>query len=100
MLRSVMKSTPLMSPLKSILGPLCEKRNSMKLTVPKYFHLVLEHRTPLNRDFCDSDLPSFVLEREFQFFNRLVAGVYGWEQFMLVMRAHERAMVELNAFLF
>ncbi|EIM79379.1 uncharacterized protein STEHIDRAFT_163738, partial [Stereum hirsutum FP-91666 SS1] len=39
MLRSGMKSTPLMSPLESILGPLREKRNSMKQTVPKYFRL-------------------------------------------------------------
>lgn len=100
MLCSEMKLTPLMLPLESILGPLREKRNSMRQTVPKYFCLVLEHRTPSNHDVRDCDLPSFVLEREFQFFYKLVAGVYGWEQFILVMRAHERTMVELNAFLF
>lgn len=48
----------------------------------------------------DTNLPQFILDREFQFFYRLVRGVYGWEQFVLVMQAHERTMVEMNAFLY
>lgn len=66
-----------MSPQESIIHALREKHNSMRASIKKFLPNVLQRRNLLNQDVLDSDLPRFVLDREFQFFHKLVVGVHG-----------------------
>ncbi|EIM80057.1 uncharacterized protein STEHIDRAFT_162944 [Stereum hirsutum FP-91666 SS1] len=89
-----------MSPHESIMKVLHEKRNSMRASIEKFLPNILMCHNLLNRDALDTDLPRFILDRKFQFFHHLVRGVYGWELFVLVMRAHKCTMVKMNTFLY
>lgn len=60
---------------------------------------VLRTRNHLNRDVLDSDLPWKVMDRAVQGWGRLLAGVRGWDHFVLVFRALERALLELQGFI-
>lgn len=54
-----------MSPHESIMKVLHEKRNSMRASIEKFLPNILMCHNLLNRDVLDTDLPRFILDREF-----------------------------------
>lgn len=60
---------------------------------------MLDVRNNLNRDVLDVDLPRHAVDRSLQALGHILVGVQGWEEFVLVYRILEPAVLELQAFI-
>lgn len=89
----------LMSLADEIVDELRKKRAELWSGVEFFCNDILNRRNLLNRDVEASDLPLSLFARELNLFYTLVFGVHSWKSFLLAMRAHERVMAELYAFL-
>lgn len=87
-----------MSPADEILSALSSKRLELRSKVSWCIEHVLKMRCLLNRDVTDNDLPRQTLHNECRLFFTLVSGVVGWKSFVIAMRAYERVLLEMQAF--
>ena len=85
--------------LSSIFDPIRSLRSSLVQRAEHEFPHILKRRNHLNRDVSEIDLPRRAIRTSTQALGHLVKGVQGWEEFVIVFRALERALLELTAFI-